>query len=135
MDLASDSSVIAATLLRCVVGGFMLPHGLQKLGFIGGDRAAEAKAFNSVGLRPGQFWSALAGLLQLGFGLLLITGLFTRVAGLGTAIFMTTAGVIALRRNGWYWHDHGMEFAFFWASMGVVAALLGPGPWSLDQAF
>jgi hypothetical protein len=38
---AADVPLIGATVLRCTVGAFMIPHGLQKLGFIGGDRARD----------------------------------------------------------------------------------------------
>jgi len=130
---STDPPMIAATLLRCTVGAFMIPHGLQKLGFIGGNRAFETQAFNTLGLRPGNVWSAIAGVTQAGLGLLLLIGLFTRPAAALTAVFMVFAALVGVRKNGWYWHNHGMEFAFFWALAAIVVALLGSGPWALDH--
>lgn len=129
-----ETPLLAATLLRCTVGGFMVPHGLQKFGLIGGDRGAETRGFDALGLRPGAAWSALAGAAQVGFGLLLVLGLLTPLAAAGTVVFMLTAAAVGVRRNGWYWHDHGMEYAIFWALAAAAVALLGAGPWSLDHA-
>lgn len=124
---------IATILLRCTVGGFMIPHGLQKFGILGGDRALEIKAFEELGLRPGPPWVNFSGVAQVILGLLLVLGLFTEVTAAVTVAFMVAAAVIGLRNNGWYWQNHGMEYAYFWALAALCVFFLGAGPWSLDQ--
>lgn len=128
-----NSVEIAAVLLRVTVGGFMIPHGLQKFGILGGDRAFELKAFEELGLRPGALWVNVSGVMQVVLGLLLVLGLFTQAAGAATAAFMVAAAVLGLRNNGWYWQKHGMEYAYFWAITAICVFFLGAGPWSLDQ--
>lgn len=124
---------IAATLLRWTVGGFMIPHGLAKFGLMGGKREFEIQAFNALGLRPGEVWSIVSGIAQIGLGLLLVFGFFTQVAGAAAAAFMVAAAVLGLRKNGWYWHVGGMEYAYFWALAALTVFFLGAGPWSLDH--
>lgn len=111
----------------------MIPHGLQKFGILGGDRAFEIETFDGLGLRPGAFWASAAGVAQVVLGLLLVLGLFTQATAAATVAFMVAAAIIGLRNNGWYWHKHGMEYAYFWALTALCVFYLGAGPWSLDQ--
>ena len=64
-------------VLRIVIGGFVMPHGLLKLGVVGkgGSVAGVAAWFNSMGLRPGLFWAYVAVLAEVGGGLLTVLGL------------------------------------------------------------
>src|SRR2546427_9701839 len=67
----------ALLLLRVVIGGVVIPHGLLKLGLVGagGSVAGVAGWFNSLGLRPGVFWAYIAILAEAGGGLLPVPGL------------------------------------------------------------
>ena len=53
---------LALLLLRVVIGGVVIPHGLLKLGLVGqgGSIAGVAGWFNSMGLRPGILWAYTA---------------------------------------------------------------------------
>lgn len=126
---------LATLLLRLAAGGFMIPHGLQKLGFLGGDRAGDSQAFESWGFRPGAAWNTIVGIIQTGLGVLLVLGLLTPFAAVGVIVFMAVALKVELRRHGWYWQRHGMEYAIFWAVAAVAILLLGPGAWSVDHQF
>ncbi len=68
---------IALLLLRGVIGGVVLMHGLLKLGLVGkgGSIAGVAGWFNSIGLRPGLFWAYVAVLGEAGGGVLTVLGL------------------------------------------------------------
>ena len=61
--------------------------------------------------------------LQFGLGLLLLTGLWTPVAG-------TVAAVIALGRLVSNYGEPWIQVLV--ATLGVALALLGPGGWSID---
>ena len=61
--------------------------------------------------------------LQIGLGLLLLTGLWTPVAG-------TLVAVISLGRL--FLHYGELWIQVLLATLGVALALLGPGVWSID---
>ena len=61
--------------------------------------------------------------LQIGLGLLLLTGLWTPVAG-------TLVAVISLGRL--FLHYGELWIRVLSATLGVALALLGPGIWSID---
>src|SRR3989442_6550999 len=67
----------ALLLLRIVIGGVVIPHGLLKLGWVGtgGSLAGVGGWFNSMGLRPGLFLAYVATLAEAGGGLLTVLGL------------------------------------------------------------
>src|SRR3712207_1077172 len=80
-------------LLRLLIGGLMMGHGAQKLfGWFGGYGLAGTSGYfgGQLRLRPATFWTLLAGLSELGGGLLLALGLFTPlgVAGIVAAMLM-----------------------------------------------
>src|SRR5205823_9700581 len=55
---------IALLILRVVIGGVVIPHGLLKFGVVGkgGSLAGVGGWFDSIGLRPGLFWAYVAAL-------------------------------------------------------------------------
>src|SRR2546425_2491645 len=87
---------VALLLLRVVIGGVVIPHGLLKLGWIGkgGSIAGVAGWFNSMGLRPGLFWAWVAALAEAGGGLLTVVGLGGPIGpGVMAADLVVVAGV------------------------------------------
>src|SRR5262245_60575829 len=68
---------LALLMLRVVTGGLLLGHGAQKLfGSFGGSGLGGTSAWmESMGLRPGALWALLAGLGELGGGLMTVLGL------------------------------------------------------------
>src|SRR4051794_22432991 len=68
---------LALLLLRVVTGGLLAGHGAQKLfGSFGGPGFGKTSGFmETLGLRPGPFWTLLAGTGELGGGLLTMLGL------------------------------------------------------------
>src|SRR6266702_1759820 len=83
----------AEPILRIVLGGVLIPHGMQKLfGAFGGmGYIANAALFDKLGYTPGVFWGTLVGCTELIGGILLVIGLFTRFAAAAVLIFMLTA--------------------------------------------
>ena len=125
---------MAALLLRLAVGGFQVPHGLQKFGVLGGDPELIADNFDSYGLRPPRAWVRTIGTAQIVLGVLIMLGAVTKGAALVTACLTLAMANVALRQNGWFWNRHGMEYAIFWAIAAVCVILLGPGSVALDGA-
>ena len=80
-------------LLRLVVGLLFAAHGAQKLfgWFGGGGPQGTAAFFSSLGYREPAAMAVLAGLSELGGGLLLATGLLTPVASFLLATVMLNA--------------------------------------------
>ncbi|MFI6867874.1 DoxX family protein [Nocardia sp. NPDC050406] len=120
---------IGLLILRVGLGGLMAVHGTQKLfgWFNGYGLEATNASFDQMGYNPGKFFGTLAGLSELGGGLLLLLGLFTPLAAailLGTVvniIHVTFSSGLAMWEMG----------ALF--GIGVAAlAFTGPGRFSLD---
>src|SRR5205823_10265166 len=67
----------ALFVLRVVVGGVVMQHGLLKMGIVGqgGSIAGVAGWFNGMGLRPGMFWALVATAAEALGGLLMVIGL------------------------------------------------------------
>src|SRR6476469_8927293 len=92
-------------LLRVGLGVILVPHGCQKIfGMFGGmGLTANAAFFEKVGYAPGIFWGTLVGCTEIVAGILLVIGLFTRVAALAVTIFMILAIHFTSTHNGFFW--------------------------------
>ncbi|NUS44804.1 MAG: DoxX family membrane protein [Mycobacteriaceae bacterium] len=135
-DSALDIGLLA---VRAVFGGLLAIHGSQKLfgWFDGWGWDATTASFEEMGYNPGKLFGTLAGLTELGGGLLLLLGLATPLAAaavIGTMINAMNAtwsgGVLAGTEHG---HAPGAEFAFLFAVAAAAIAFTGPGRYSLDH--
>ncbi len=86
-----------------------------------------------LGFRPGRLHSFLAGLGEVGGGLLLALGLLTPVGSAIAVAVMFTAAVSAHLSNGFFAHKGGYEYTFILAVSAVTLAFTGPGEYSVDQ--
>ena len=122
-------------VLRVVLGLLLVGHGSQKLfGRFGGHGLSGTGAFfQSVGFRPGRPMALIAGVTEVGGGLLLILGLLTPLAAASVIGTMVVAGSVHLR-SGLWGQNGGYELALLYAIGGVALAFTGPGAWSLDHA-
>jgi putative oxidoreductase len=109
----------ALPLLRVGLGIILIPHGCQKLfGWFGGLGFEKFSAiFANIGYKPGWFWVLVVALTEVVGGLCMVLGLFTRVAALFIAIFMTAGG---------------MEFSLLLLLVAIVFLVRGGGQCSLD---
>jgi putative oxidoreductase len=114
------------SILRIVTGLIFLAHGTQKfLGFPAGNMAGSGWALDNLG--------AVAGIIELITGVLLVLGLFTRSAA------FVASGTIAVA----YWYAHAPNDFFPVNNAGDAAILYcfvflylifaGPGPISVDS--
>ena len=97
-----------------------------------GGPAAFAQALSQLGVREPEVAAVLAGLAELGGGLALATGLFTRPAGLAAAATMAVAARTAHWPQGFYGQG-GYEFAALLGTAGAALAITGPGAISVDR--
>ena len=126
---------LGITVLRVVVGGFFIWHGLQKLkGWFGGHGLdATGQMFHGVGLRPGRVHATAAGLAETGGGALLLTGFMTP---LGAAMITGTMAVAIPKvhlKNGPWATNQGYEYNAVLMASAFAIASAGPGPLSIDH--
>jgi putative oxidoreductase len=128
---------LAFLLLRVVIGGVVIPHGLLKLGLVGkgGSLAGVAGWFNSMGLRPGMFWALVAVGAEAGGGLLTVLGLGGPIGPGLLAADLVVVTIVAHWNQG-FWAGGGKvgwEFPLPLAAGALAIALAGSGAWSLDR--
>ncbi|MEV0685416.1 DoxX family protein [Nocardia sp. NPDC050378] len=128
-----DATDIALLLLRVVVGGTIIAHGVNHwLG--GGGIAGTAGWFTGLGLRHGvlQAWASVV--TEIGAGVLLVLGLFVPLGAGAVVGVMLVAGLLAHRTHGFFVFKEGYEYVLVLAVVAVALGILGPGSVSLDHA-
>jgi uncharacterized membrane protein YphA (DoxX/SURF4 family) len=106
-------------LLRLIVGGMLIPHGIGKFLNFG----KEVEVFGNVfKLSPPDAWVIAAAVFQIVAGLLIVANRFTRISALLVAAFMLGTIFVANAGNGWFWHMKGIEYSVMWALLAIVVA-------------
>ncbi len=123
-------------LIRLVFGLTLAAHGGQKLfaWFGGGGPRGTAGMFEKLGFRQPLAMAVLAGLAELGGGLLLALGLLTPLAAFALVVVMLIAIATVHWEKG-FWSivvDTCSTLAIVAAALAVAAT--GPGRFSLDNA-
>ncbi|NVO16206.1 MAG: DoxX family protein [Rhodoplanes sp.] len=123
----------AALLLRVSLGALLLAHGLL-LKVLTFGIPGTVGYFESIGY-PG-FFAYLVILGEIGGGLALILGLWTRPIAL-LLLPLLIGATLQHVGNGWMFAGKGggWEFPAFWTIMLVVQALLGDGAFALRPSF
>ncbi len=127
---------LALIVLRVVIGGVVMQHGLLKLGIVGqgGSVAGVAGWFNSLGLRPGLFWAYTSVLAEAGGGILTVLGLGGPI-GPGLLFGDLVVVIIVAHWSQGFWAGGGKvgwEFPVPLAAGALAIALIGNGSWSVD---
>lgn len=116
-------------LLRIGIGGVFVAHGVQKLAVFG--IPGLAGHLGGLGI-PFPTLSALAvTAAELGGGLALVAGFFTRGAALPLAFSMLVAGLTVHLKDGFFLP--GVEYVLTLALASVALALTGSGAYSVDR--
>ncbi len=146
-DLSSQKLVVPAlggfyaratplfeTLLRVVLGLWMVPHGAQKLFglFGGGGIPGTAGFFTQIGLEPAVPLAILAGSGEFFGGLLLAIGLFTRPAAVATSIVLLVAVMSVHIGNGFFAQGGGFEYPALWLFGTLYFVFRGGNQYSVD---
>lgn len=124
----TDTVALGAALLRVSLGVLFLAHGLLKVlvftlpGTVG--------YFQSLGLPGALAYLTVAG--EIGGGLLLVAGIYTRYVALLLVPLMIGATLVHVP-NGWLFSapKGGFEFPALWTVLLVVQALIGGGAYAL----
>ena len=126
--ISKDSMYNCGILLfRCIVGGFMLTHGWQKL--------QNFDMLSTVFPDPLGVGSTISLVLiilaEFGCSLLIIIGLFTRLATLPLIFGMAIAAIFVHANDPFA----TKELAFLYMALYVVVSIVGGGKYSLDNVF
>lgn len=106
-------------LLRLIVGGMLIPHGIGK--FL--NMTKETEVFGQVfKLNPAEAWVIGIALFQIAAGALIVANRFTRLAALSVVVFMIGTIFVANIGNGWFWHMKGIEYSIMWAMLALIVA-------------
>ncbi len=116
-------------LLRLAIGSVFVAHGAQKLFVFG--LAGTTGFLESIGVPFATLNAVLLIGVELGGGLAIVSGLFTRTAGTLTAFAMAVAVTVVHLPNG-YFLPNGMEFALTLLVSSVALTQTGAGRYSLD---
>ncbi|MGQ0485284.1 MAG: DoxX family protein [Hyphomicrobiales bacterium] len=113
------------SLLRIMTGLLFVAHGTAKFfTFPPTQYFPEAVPLLSM--------VGLTGALELVGGILIIIGLFTRIAAFVLSGFMAVAYFMVHAPQGFYPINNGGELAIMYCFVFLYLAAAGPGPWSLD---
>ena len=112
------------SLLRIVAGGLFLQHGAAKLLHV-----PHVASFDNLQLMS---LIGVAGMLELGGGLLLLLGLFTRPVAFILSGEMAFAYFIAHAPKAPLPLLNGGELAVVYCFLFLYLSVAGGGPWSLD---
>lgn len=133
VKLASTQAPRAVLLVRLLVGTVFLSEGIQKFLFPG---EVGAGRFAKIGLPSPEFFGPLVGSFEIACGILVLLGLFTRLAVLPLLTIMAVAFFstkLPILMNAGFWkmaHEGRTDFAMV---LGAVFLLVvGAGAWSLD---
>jgi putative oxidoreductase len=132
----ADAIDLALLIFRCGIGAIMLAHGINHI-FGGGKIAGTARWFGSMGMKNAPLQAWLASITEIGAGALLVLGLLTPLACAGVIGVMAVAWAINHRGNGFFIFrpGEGWEYVMTLGLCGMVLGAVGPGSWSLDDAF
>ncbi len=124
---------IASLILRLVLGGVMLAHGVKHAR----GRTKTTNWFGSIGFKvPDLQWFASTA-TEVGVGVLLIAGLLTTAAVAGVIGVMTVA-FVSVHRSVGFWitarPDEGWEYVMTLGAAAAALAIAGPGAVSIDAA-
>ena len=123
----------AVFLIRLMVGGVFLSEGIQKFLF---PSALGIGRFAQIGIPTPEIMAPFVGIVEIGCGLLILLGLWTRLAAIPLIVDMgvaiaTTKVPILLKSGFWSMaHEGRTDYSML---LGAIFLLcVGAGPWSLE---
>lgn len=131
--LAATRAPAAVLLVRLMVGGVFLSEGIQKFLFPGDVGAGR---FARIGLPAPEFLGPFVGTFEVAGGLLVLLGLFTRLAVIPLITIMlvalTTTKLPLLLKSGFgkLAHESRTDYAMLLGALFLL--LVGAGAWSVD---
>ena len=96
--------------------------------------AGQAETLARSGFDGGIPLSVFLTVVELGGGICIALGLFTRFWAAAIAIEMGVLTFYLYWGNGFSWLNRGYEYTLMWGLVAFAIALRGGGPYSLDRA-
>jgi putative oxidoreductase len=124
-----ESSGLATLLLRAVIGGTMIAHGVRHARTLDGT----ARWFESIGFREPRLQAQVSAGVEIGAGAALIGGIATPLAASAVVGTMAVAYRTVHRPNGYFITAEGWEYVGFISAAAVALAAQGPGRFSADH--
>ena len=121
---------IALLVSRIILGVILVAHGYQK--FAEWTLAGTAQAFAGMGIPLPGVSAAVAAIIELVGGILLILGAFTPIVGVLVFLQMLVAAVLVHIGNGIFVADGGWELVGAIGAGALALAAAGAGRWSVD---
>jgi putative oxidoreductase len=123
---------IGLGLLRIVTGIVFAAHGYQKW-FTNGIPGTTG-FFTSLGIPMPGIMAILVATLELGGGIALALGIFTRWITIPLAIDMAMAIIMVHAKNGFF-VPKGVEFVTMLMTSAIALSIGGPGAFAVDGLF
>jgi putative oxidoreductase len=127
---------LAPFIVRLAQGSLMAGHGAQKLfgSFKGPGLEGTSEVMEMLGLRPGRPWAFMAGLSELGGGVLTALGLLNPLGPLGVIAAMSMATTKAHWGKPIWATEGGAELPVLNLAVSTALMLREPDKYSLDRA-
>ena len=136
MGYGSDAANFAVLLARVWVGIVIFAHGWRHVKAVRSGPGM-ANWFESLGVRPGPIHAWTVTLTEIVFPVLLVAGFLTPLDYGGICALMVVAWITNHLKNGFFLSSakEGYEYVASIAVLSITLGTLGPGKWSLDDAF
>lgn len=131
--LVSDNAA-STILIRLMVGVVFLSEGIQK--FLFPDKLGAGR-FEKIGLPSPEFLGGFVAAVEIACGILILTGLLTRLASIPLIIIVlvaiATTKLEVLAEKGFWEMMHGSRTDWAMLLGSVFLLIKGGGLWSLDK--
>ena len=127
---AGTGTGVARLLLRGVVGGTMIAHGVRH----GRTLEGTARWFESIGFKHPMHQARASAAVEIGSGAALVLGAGTPLAASAVVGTLAVAARSVHAPNGFFVTAEGYEYVLNLSVAATALAALGPGRWSVDRA-
>jgi putative oxidoreductase len=136
MYFDSDATNFALLLARVWVAIMIFAHGWRHVKAIQSGPGM-ANWFESLGLKPGHFHALMVTGTEVSIPIALALGFLTPLCYGGVCALMLVAMLTNHLKNGFFLSSakEGYEYVLTVAVLCIALGTLGPGQWSLDDAF
>lgn len=134
LNLINTNNSRTTILIRLMVGAVFLSEGIQKFLF---PETLGAGRFAKIGLPSPEFLGSFVGFFEIVCGILILIGLFTRLASIPIIIIMlvaiATTKAEVLKNEGFWEMLHGSRTDWAMLLGGIFLIIEGAGKWSVDK--
>ncbi len=131
--IVQTSAIKSILLIRLMVGVVFLSEGIQKFLF---PAIRGAGRFEKIGLPSPEFLGSFVGSFEIVCGLLVLIGLYTRLASIPLLITMlvaiSTTKVDILLNDGFWAMMHAARTDYAMLLGSLFLLITGAGQWSMD---